>query len=121
MNQHTAGWTPDEDAILRHHYPTGGTETTRIALANAGFTRGRKPISARASHLRIPNRHPHTPPAPLEPATGPRPNPNYQYFYPIQPSDALHYHPQLAQALAGTLHDTWVPYINQITLTGETR
>ena len=45
-----------------------------------------------------------------DPATGPRPNPNYQYFWPIRPSDVLEYHPQLALAFCGSLTDTWEPF-----------
>lgn len=45
-----------------------------------------------------------------EPATGHPPDPNYQYWYPTRFSDALEYHPQLAQALCGTLTDSWEPY-----------
>jgi hypothetical protein len=45
-----------------------------------------------------------------DPATGRRPNPNHQYFWPIRFADAFEYHPQLALAFTGELTDTWVPY-----------
>jgi len=102
-------WHPDEDAIIRDRYAHAGPEGTRITLALAGYTRGAAAIRARASTLKVRKRpigarhHAH------EPATGRRPDPNYQYFYPPRFSDACHYHPQFALAMRGELRDDWQP------------
>ena len=45
-----------------------------------------------------------------DPATGRRPDPNYQYFRPPRFEDAFEYHPQFRAAMRGALNDTWVPY-----------
>jgi len=102
-------WTPAEDEIIRERYAHTGPEGTRITLALAGYARGAGAIRARASALKVRKRpigkrhHAH------EPATGRRPDPNYQYFWPPVFSDAFEYHPQFADAMRGTLRDDWQP------------
>ena len=100
-------WTQPEDALVRDRYPHVGPEGTRIALALAGYTRATASVRARASALSIRKRPIGDRHANAEPGTGARPDPNYQYAYPIRFSDVFVYHPQLADALCGTLRDDW--------------